>query len=351
MNEVFYTINTKGIITYISPSIEKVYGFSQHVITGKHYLDFVPKKDRPGMKSLFDDALAGNYHDGDYRIFDKWGNLRWIQVSVKEMLNKNRTTGLQGIITDVTHRKLLQQRLVLSERLAATGQLAASIAHEINSPLQAITITLSSLKRISSKNQDISDGIDLLKAAFSNISDTVKNLLDLNRKGMEDIRTVDINSIILKTAALVKAHLRQNRIKIVMDLDDKLPTVDISPQNIGQVILNIINNAVDAISGENRDYMNYNRDLEGGIITIKSLFENGMVTVRISDTGTGISPADTEKIFTPFYSTKKGSGMGIGLAICRKIIEEHTGTLTANNSAEKGAVFIIKFPASKDRPT
>jgi two-component system NtrC family sensor kinase len=118
---------------------------------------------------------------------------------------------------------------------------------------------------------------------------------------------------------------------------------------VGQVFLNIINNAIDAITGNARSDLDYNHDIEGGIINISTRLEEGLVTVKVEDSGSGIGENDIERIFTPFFSTKKGAGMGIGLSICRTIIEENGGTLTASNSSEKkGAVFTIKFPPQKD---
>ncbi len=349
MNEVFFIINTEGLITYLSPSAGKIVGYSRDEIIGMHFLDFLPPEDRNKTENLFLDALSGNFDEREYRILDKWGNIRWVQVSVKKSYIKNQLAGLQGIIADITQQKLLQQRLVLSERMAATGQLAASVAHEINSPLQAITITLSSMKKMAKSTPDLSEGIDLLKGAFASISSTVKNLLDLNRPGMDEKKLSDINDILTKTASLVNSQLKQNKVRVIMELGKDLPLINVSTQHVGQVFLNIINNAIDAITGEARSNVDYNRDTEGGIIKISSSMENGMVTVKIEDTGSGIEENDIERIFKPFFSTKKGTGMGIGLPICRTIIEENGGTLTASNSSQyKGAVFTVKLQPHKD---
>ena len=349
MNEIFFMLNLDGRITYLSPSVERIFGFSKDDTLGRHFLDFLPTEDRNNTDGVFSEVFSGKNDEGEYRILDKWGNIRWVQASIKRSYINNQLAGLQGIIADVTHRKLLQQRLVLSERMAATGQLAASIAHEINSPLQAITITLSSMKKAAKNNPDLSDSIDLVRGAFASISDTVKNLLNLNRPGMDEKRTTDINDILSKTVALVKAHLKQNRIRVSMELGKDLPLINISTQHVGQVFLNIINNAIDAITGNARSDLDYNHDIEGGIINISTRLEEGLVTVKVEDSGSGIGENDIERIFTPFFSTKKGAGMGIGLSICRTIIEENGGNLTASNSSEKkGAVFTVKFPPQKD---
>jgi PAS domain S-box-containing protein len=349
MNETFFMFDPNGIVTYLSQSGNRTFGYLRNEFIGRHFLDFMPLEDRDNLSRLFSEALAGKLDEGEYRVLDKRGNIRWVQASFKRSYINDRLAGIQGIISDVTHRRLLQQRLVLSERMAATGQLAASIAHEINSPLQAITITLSSMKKAAKNNPDLTVSIDLLRGAFENISATVKNLLDLNRPGIDETRPIDINDILSKTVALVKAQLRQNRIRVSMELGKNLPPINVSAKHVGQVLLNIINNAIDAINGEARSDQDYNHDIEGGVIMISTRMEKGMVNVKIEDSGSGIGENNIERIFTPFFTTKKGAGMGIGLSICRTIIEENGGTLTASNSPErKGAVFTLKFPPIKD---
>ena len=117
-----------------------------------------------------------------------------------------------------THLKLLQTQLIRSERLAATGQLAASIAHEINSPLQAITVMLSALTQKSKDDERLNADINLLKGAFDSIRDTVKSLLDLNRPGSEQKTPTNINMIIENTVKLLKSHMKRNNIKVNLDI-------------------------------------------------------------------------------------------------------------------------------------
>ncbi|HEY9159770.1 MAG TPA: PAS domain S-box protein [Desulfomonilia bacterium] len=349
MNEIFFIINSQGAFSYLSPSVEKILGYSVDKMLSESPFTFVHPDDRKTLSDLIPDVISGKASKHEFRVLDIQGNIRWVNISIKTLYENGQFAGIQGIFSDITESKVLQQRLFVSERLAATGQLAASVAHEINSPLQAITITLSSMKKMAHDKPDLLEGIELLKGAFSSISNTVRNLLDLNRPGMIEKRSADINDILTKTASLVKSQLKQNRIRVLMELGKDLPFVKVSTQHIGQVFLNLINNAIDAIAGEARSNTDYNRDLEGGTIKITSLMEDDAVTVRIEDTGSGIKETDIDRIFNPFFSTKNGAGMGIGLAICKTIVEENGGIITAANSSEhKGAVFTIKLPQNKD---
>jgi PAS domain S-box-containing protein len=152
------------------------------------------------------------------------------------------------VARDITQTKLLQNQLIRSERLAATGQLAASIAHEINSPLQGITALLNVIRNSYADEPELLKKLDLIKSAFSSIRDTVRNLIDLNRPGKEKKQPIDLHPVIENTAALIRSYLKKNRITINLDLTAEGQKIDGSPQQLGQVFMNLINNAVESIT-------------------------------------------------------------------------------------------------------
>ncbi len=241
-----------------------------------------------------------------------------------------------------------QEQIIRSERLAATGQLAASVAHEINSPLQAITVLLGTMKRDNEENKKLLDSIDLLKGAFFNIRDTVKNLMDLNRPGRERKQMINVNAITEKTVALMKSHLKKNKVKIDLNLSPTIPDMIASPQQLGHVFLNLINNAVEAMTDVSKYEDKWKeRARIGGDISIKTMLKKDKIVIQVSDTGPGIAENDLEHIFDPFYTKKKTMGMGVGLSVCNGIIEDHNGTIEARNAKEGGAVFTITLPVNK----
>jgi signal transduction histidine kinase len=252
-------------------------------------------------------------------------------------------------VTDITQTKLMQEQLIRTERLAATGQLAASIAHEINSPLQAVTVMLGTLKKKYNGDMALSGQLALLKGAFGSIRDTVKNLLDLNRPGNEPKQPTNVNDIIENIVDLVRSHLKKNRIKVNLDLSSNIPDINASPMQLNQCFLNLINNAIEAIIGAKSIKNNPMVDMaEDRAITIKTNLEKGKVIVRITDTGPGIPEGDLQHIFDPFFTRKKRMGMGVGLSICHGIIEEdHNGIITAENSPRGGVVMTVILAANK----
>jgi PAS domain S-box-containing protein len=249
------------------------------------------------------------------------------------------------VARDITKTKLLQNQLIRSERLAATGQLAASIAHEINSPLQGITALLSVLRMNHQQDMDLLKKLDLIKNAFGSIRDTVRNLIDLNRPGKEKKQTIVVNQVIENTVALVRSHLKKSKVNIKLGLTAAESTINASPQQIGQVIMNLINNAVEAITGSpDFEQKLMQTPLIGGEIYIESCNRNDEIVITVKDTGPGIAANDLEHIFDPFFTRKKTMGMGVGLSICHGIVEDHKGVITADNSLEGGAVFTIRLP-------
>ena len=297
----------------------------------------------------------------------------WLTTIVPQRDNKGNVIGCIGIGRDITERKQAeealqeahdelekrveertaelieaQEQIIRSERLAATGQLAASVAHEINSPLQAITMLLDTMKRGAEEHKELLDNIDLVKGAFFNIRNTVKNLMDLNRPGKERKQMINVNAITKSTVALMKSHLKKNKVRIDLNLSSTIPDMIASPQQLGHVFLNLINNAVEAMSGVSKSEAKWKeRSKIGGDISIKTMLERDSIIIQVSDTGPGIAEDDQEYIFDPFYTRKKTMGMGVGLSVCNGIIEDHNGTIEVKNAEDGGAVFTVTLPVNQ----
>jgi PAS domain S-box-containing protein len=249
------------------------------------------------------------------------------------------------VARDITQTKMLQNQLIRSERLAATGQLAASIAHEINSPLQGITALLNVIQTKYKKDKKLLEKLALVKSAFESIRDTVRNLIDLNRPGKENKQPIDINQVIENTSMLVRSFLTKSRVKINLDLAAKNPRLTGSPQQLGQVLMNLINNAVESITGA-PEFQEKLKEVptHSGKIFIDTFNQDKELVIRVKDSGPGISQKDLEHIFDPFFTKKKTMGMGVGLSICHGIIEDHKGYIVAENASDGGAIFTIRLP-------
>jgi PAS domain S-box-containing protein len=253
------------------------------------------------------------------------------------------------VARDITRTRLLHQQLIRSERLAATGQLAASIAHEINSPLQGISALLNVMRSRYEDDPYLTRKLDLVKSAFNSIRDTVKNLIDLNRPGKEKKQPADVNQVVENTMALVRSLLKKNIISAQLELAALPSTLFASPQQLAQVLMNLVNNSVEAITGAPGYYEKAHlSENNGGRITVRTMNRGDEIVLELCDNGPGIPEEDLERIFDPFFTSKKPMGMGVGLSICHGIIEEHRGRISAANAPEGGAVFTIALPARQE---
>ncbi len=339
----------EGNVIYFNPAFTHVFGWTLKERLGKKMDVFVPEDALPETSKWFNKVLDGESFSGfESCRYTKESNIIPVSISAAYYRDKNgKPVGSVINLRDISKQKQLQEQLMQSERLAATGQLAASVAHEINSPLQAIVLKLDMMENKYKGDEKILDNNDfnMLTGAVGNIRDTVQNLLDLNRPGKEGKQSANVNEIIEKTYKLSRSHLMKNKVKVNLELTSNVPNITASPQQLSQVFLNLIKNSIEAMSGESglrsgRE----NRTSIGGEIYIKTNIENEDIVIEVSDTGPGILEEDLVHIFDPFYTGKKKVGTGVGLSICNGIIKGHDGNITAKNSPEGGAVFTITLP-------
>jgi signal transduction histidine kinase len=225
--------------------------------------------------------------------------------------------------------KTSQAQMVQAAKLAAIGELAASIAHEIKNPLQVLMLQIDMYKR----GKPLPNWFDMFSKEVRRLSEITRRLMNFSRNISEDLpmEAVDVNRAVEDIAAIVVTEFRNQRIEIETALAADVPSVYGNANYLQQVFLNLFINARDAMP-------------DGGTLRITSSREESSLVVRVSDTGQGISPDNLEKVFKPFFSTKGEKGTGLGLSICKKIIQQHEGTLTVESTPGVGTSFIITLP-------
>ena len=243
------------------------------------------------------------------------------------------------------HTAELTARGAISEltqmnRIAGAGQLSASIAHEVNQPLGAISANASAaLNWLKARTPNIDEAraaLTMIKNDSHRASDVVFNLRAMFKKDGQQSGPVEVNKVILSVLKLVRIELQEQDIEVRTQLDDGLPTVTGTEVQLQQVVLNLIMNAKDAMQSASSHRELFVRSEQS---------ESGWVQVLIEDSGPGISPSDVEKIFQPMFTTKS-QGMGMGLSICRSIMEAHGGRIWAASGSQTGAAFQFSLPAS-----
>jgi PAS domain S-box-containing protein len=336
MNDSVYICSPAFHIVYMNPSMVRMMGRDA---TGELCYKALFYRDERCPWCRHDSVQHGEISETE--MVSPVGN-RFYRVTHSPIFHEDGSISAMVIYRDITVKKQLQEQLLRSDRLSATGQLAATIAHEINSPLQGITSLLNSIERTHTNDESLLEKLSLVKRGFMSIRDTVKKLLDLSRPGKEARQSANINRLIEDTVGLLKSYLEKNQVKIILNLSSTIPEIAISPQQLGQVFMNLISNAVEAMTGilKSKDGSKTTEPTERKV-AVTSNFREDHIIIEVADTGPGISEEDMEHIFDPFYTRKKEMGMGIGLSLCHSIIEDHNGTISAKNASEGGAVFTI----------
>lgn len=360
-----FVIDKNHIVTHWNKACESLTNIPSNEIIGtqNQWMPFYSKKRKVLADLLVDNAskkeISQYYGDkyresriikGAYEAEDLFYGLneggKWLFCTASPLRDcDGKVIGAIETLQETTERKLLEDRLIRSERLVATGQLAASIAHEINSPLQGIISLLQTIKETHKQDERLLENLNLVNSGLIRIRDIIKKLLDLNRPGKEIKQPTNVNNVIEDTVALLTSHLKSKRVKVDLHLSSKIPNITASPKQLGSVFMNLVSNAIEAINGSFKSSGSCEIiESTYGEITINSYLRKSNIIIEIEDTGPGISKGDMEHIFDPFYTRKKKMGMGIGLSLCHGIIEGHNGFIVARNSLEGGAIFSITLP-------
>jgi PAS domain S-box-containing protein len=253
--------------------------------------------------------------------------------------------------------KIMSQQLWQTAKLATMGELAASIAHELNNPLATVSLRTEMLLAQFSPNAPQSRSLQIIDSEIKRMSALVANLLQFSRGSSSQISTVDVREELANTLELIYYHLRTHNILTVQELSHETPLVQVDRQQLRQVFLNLFSNAADAMPqggtltirtwpGEKQDLDTLRLTATPSVGLPASNLQQ--MFIEVSDTGEGISPERLERVWEPFFTTKpEGKGTGLGLAICRRIIHEHGGTIEIMSAGVpgKGTTVQITLPA------
>src|SRR6185369_12487840 len=267
------------------------------------------------------------------RTREREGLLRQISDLNNELLQKVEVATGELRATNANLIRT-QQRLAYSERMAAIGQVTASLAHEIGTPLNAVAGHLQLLDRNHRDAPDTQRRLKIINAQLGIIVQTLKSLLERTHRRKIAFELTDINAAIRELGLLVGPMLESRNIKAAITLEEDLPCVSADRESLHQVFLNLVNNSCDAMPG-------------GGELEIATRYirKNQQVEIMFSDSGAGLAPNVVEHLFEPMFTTKQ-SGSGLGLVIARDIIAEHRGRIELV-SGSSGAVFLLALPVAE----
>lgn len=242
---------------------------------------------------------------------------------------------------DRTEERQLESSLMQAAKLAAIGQLAAGVAHEINNPLTAINANAQMLQMTTPEEDESYESIDLIARAGDRAARVVRGLLDFARQSEYSFEPADINESISQALDLVAYQFTSANISVALQLGEDLPPINASWEHLQSVWLNLLINARDALRSVGGD-----RKIA---ISTSAGEEAAGILVSVSDTGRGMSKSEIGRIFEPFYTTKApGEGTGLGLATCQQIVNQHGGKISVASQPGQGTTFVVYLPQGTD---
>ncbi|MEP9410655.1 MAG: PAS domain S-box protein [Candidatus Brocadia sp.] len=336
-NDAIFTLDadTAQIIDS-NKKAEELSGYGKDELRLKKIWEIVPEYDLEKTKQLWmtiNRTGSGMLDNIDYQHAD--GRLTPTSISAN-VIEYGRRKTIQWICRDITERKRMELQLIQAERLAAVGELAAGVAHEVNNPLGGLQNFVKMMKKEPGNISQNLEFLDLMSEGLKRIEVIVKQLMAFSRPYSTHMSHHSLNEIVENSLRFVDHRIKELGIQMEKVLSPDLPEIYGDADNISQVIINIIVNALDSMQN-------------GGNLTIKTGycdFQPSSIQVAISDTGTGIPEEILNKIFNPFFTTKE-MGSGLGLAISKRIVDDHNGNIVVKSRPGEGTTFYVCLPVRK----
>src|SRR5574338_91101 len=330
-----------GKMIYVNKAFEAASGYSKEELINKNPRIFGSgKHSEKFWDKMWDTISSGKVWVGEVENLKKHGEPFFTQLLVSPILDKDgKVTGYFGIHRDLTDKRLLERQLIHTQKMESIGTLAAGIAHEVGNPLASISALVQVAQRITT-DPFVNEKLGLVKSQVTRISKIIRDLVDFSRPSNYELELTDINSVIKEAVEIVKVGTKAKDIIFENDLSRDIPVLPLIADQIQQVFVNILLNAVDAIAEKKRE-----KKLEK--IAVKSECNGDEVTITFSDTGMGINEENLNKVFEPFFTTKKeGKGTGLGLWVSYGIVKSFQGDIKIKSKFNEGTTFIIKLPIS-----
>jgi PAS domain S-box-containing protein len=326
-------IGQDGKINDVNRATEKITGRTRAELIGTDFSDYFtqPEKARSGYEIALQ---KGSIRDYELEIKGKNESTKPILYNASVNLNdQGESIGVFAAVHDISELKNLQEDLIKSAKFTVIGQLASVVGHELRNPLGVIKNSVYFLNMMLKDDADekIVKHLKILDKQVNSANDIISDLLDLTRQKVPNLELTDLNKIV--TNAMSNVTIPAN---IVVDTKlGKIPETLLDKEQIQKVIQNLVMNSIQAMS-------------EGGKLLIQTAKQDGILEVIVKDTGVGIPKKDIASLFTPLFTTK-AKGIGLGLVICKQIVEGHNGTITVESKVGEGSTFVVKLPIKVEK--
>jgi two-component system CheB/CheR fusion protein len=334
--------NLKGEIIYANPMMCKVTGYSMEEVIGKNHRMFKSgHHPRSFFRDLWETVVCGKVWKGEIMNKRKDGSYFWVDTTIVPFVNSDgRPYQFMSFRKDITERKLAEERAnkeratrEYAGRLAAIGEMAAYIAHEIRNPLAAILLRTQLTKRSDGGNE-LHSSLDQIERLAHRIEKIIDGVHLFSRDGGNDpFESVNLSRLVRETLEMINDRFEKEGIQLIVDSVPTGVQVNGRPAQLSQVLLNLVANAFDAAQAQEKKWVR---------LSIRQTHD--CVRISVSDSGTGIDSELASQIMRPYFTTKAvGKGTGLGLSISKRIAEEHGGSLTIDTEAEN-TTFIVTLP-------
>jgi PAS domain S-box-containing protein len=337
---------------YVSPQVETIFGYTpeEWLAASENWIQHVAEEDRPLIEAAEENCMRAKRFQAEYRLKRKDGRIIWVSDNAVFVPGSESHPLMEGILVDITERRVLQEQLQQARRMEAVGRLAGGVAHDFNNLLTIIKGYVElAVNRIGGQ-PELRGNIQQIADAAERAVTLVRQLLAFSRKQVLKPKVLDLNSIVLNMDKMVRRLMNEN-IEMRTSVEKKLGAVKADPGQIEQVILNLIVNARDAMPDGGKLWIETrNVELESGMANDQESIKAGSyVMLSVRDTGVGIGEETLPHIFEPFYTTKEsGRGTGLGLSTVYGIVRQSGGHISVTSELGKGTAFKVYLPCAEE---
>ncbi len=336
--DIIVSIDFEGTVLYVNPAVEDILGYKPEEVIGLKLTEF--EESPAEIKKIYHGLLQAINEESHLSLFeiglkDKNGRPLVLEISARKMSNF-----ITAIARDVTERKRMQQQLLRASKLASVGTLAAGIAHQVNNPLAIMLSTSAVLRDLLESYPQAPDDLQeiafkylgILEKQVDRTQKVVSGLMGFIQTRRSDVRSSNVNRLLKEVTRLLFQPLSSPDIEVELVLAENLPDAMLDPIAVQQALVNLVQNALDAMAGKGR-------------LVLKTEAAGSMINISVMDNGPGVPPDLQERIFEPLFSTKgaeKGAGLGLSLSVM--LLESFGGRIRYEDGPGGGAVFIVEVP-------
>lgn len=324
--------DARGMITSVNDKFCEISKYNREELIGKdHNILNSGHHSKLFFKDLWKTIGEGKVWKGEIRNKAKDGTFYWVDTTIVPFLNENaKPYQYVAIRNDITERKKAEEVLHRQDKLAAVGQLAAGVAHEIRNPLTSMK-GYAEFLTLDEKDPERLEFINIILDEIERVNTIVEDFMVLAKPKMVELKEKNVVPVIKNVVSLLEFEARKKHVKLSFDCPHEIIQIECDENRLKQVFLNFIKNGIEAMPN-------------GGELHVKTTIHNNNVQISIQDTGVGIPKEKLKQIGEPFYTTKK-NGNGLGLMVSFKIIENHNGKVFVESELDKGTIFNILLPA------